>query len=81
MSGTRYCEKTQMFKTIRKWEEEDRENEVSRKKRSEIEFSKLMISIKSNLKFTIEVEVGNIKIIAFNLHRQFFSEFILKSII
>ena len=56
MEGTRYEKEKEEFVYKREWAEQDRENNVDKKKRTEIEIKELMNSINSDLKFTTEVE-------------------------
>ena len=55
-AGTRYCAENEKFERKEEWEKEDRENGITRRKRSENEFRDLMNSINKDLKFTTEVE-------------------------
>ena len=56
LDGTRYMPETKKFERREEWEKEDRESELTKRKRSEREYRKLMNSINSDLKFTTETE-------------------------
>ena len=60
--GTRYLEEKKSFERKVEWEKEDRDAAISRKKRSEIEYAKLMNSINGDLKFTTETESDFVKL-------------------